>query len=219
MEVIAVNGEVRSELGKKATKAVRREGKIPCVLYGGDEVTHFAVEFNDVRGLIYTPDFKVAEITLDGQTFNAIIKDIQFHPVTDEVRHIDFLRLVEGHPVKVDVPIRFKGVSPGVRGGGKLLQKLRRAKIKATPDNLVGELMVDISTLKLNESIRVSDIDAIENIEVMNSPAVPVATVVTPRALRSMAASVLDEEGEAPEDAEGAEGEEGAEEATEEATE
>jgi large subunit ribosomal protein L25 len=209
MEVIAVGGELRSGLGKKATKAVRREGKIPCVLYGGDEITHFAVEFNDIRGLIYTPDFKLAEIDLDGKKVKAIVKDIQFHPVTDEIRHIDFLRLVDGQTVKVEVPIRFKGVSPGVRGGGKLQQKLRRAKIKTTPENLVGELKVDISSLELNQSIRVSDIDAVENIEVMNSPAVPVATVVTPRALRSAATAaakaaaggqVVEEEGEGEED-------------------
>lgn len=193
MEVIAVNGELRPELGKKGSKAVRNAGRIPCVLYGGDEVTHFSVAFNDVRDLIYTPDFKLAEISLDGKVQKAILKDTQFHPVSDDIRHIDFLRLVEGAPIKVEVPVRFKGVSPGVKVGGKLQQKLRRVKIKTTPDNLIDELHVDISSLELGDSVRVRDIEAVENIEILNSPSVPLGTVETPRALRSAATAAAKE--------------------------
>ncbi|MCG8328094.1 MAG: 50S ribosomal protein L25 [Chitinophagales bacterium] len=194
MEVIAVNGELRPELGKKGSKAVRNAGRIPCVLYGGDEVTHFSVAFNDVRDLIYTPDFKLAEISLDGKVQKAILKDAQFHPVSDDIRHIDFLRLVEGAPIKVEVPVRFKGVSPGVKVGGKLQQKLRRVKIKTTPDNLIDELHVDISSLELGDSVRVRDIEAVDNIEILNSPSVPLGTVETPRALRSAATAAAKEE-------------------------
>ena len=194
MEVIAVNGELRPELGKKGSKAVRNAGRIPCVLYGGDEVTHFSVAFNDVRDLIYTPDFKLAEISLDGKIQKAILKDTQFHPVSDDIRHIDFLRLVEGAPIKVEVPVRFKGVSPGVKVGGKLQQKLRRVKIKTTPDNLIDELHVDISSLELGDSVRVRDIEAVDNIEILNSPSVPLGTVETPRALRSAATAAAKEE-------------------------
>ena len=193
MEAIAVNGELRPELGKKGSKAVRNEGRIPCVLYGGDEVTHFSVAFNDVRDLIYTPDFKLAEISLDGNVHKAILKDTQFHPVSDDIRHIDFLRLVEGAPIKVEVPVRFKGVSPGVKVGGKLQQKLRRVKIKTTPDNLIDELHVDISSLELGDSVRVRDIEAVENVEILNSPSVPLGTVETPRALRSAATAAAKE--------------------------
>lgn len=185
MKVVAVNGDIRTSLGKKETKVVRSESKIPCVLYGGKEVTHFSVVFNEVRDLVYTPDFNIAEITLDGQSCKAILKEIQFHPVTDEIRHMDFLRLIDGHPIKIELPLRFKGVSPGVKNGGKLQQNLRRVRVKTTPENMVGELVLDISELKLGDSVRVRDIEAIEGIEVMNPPGTPIATVETPRALRS----------------------------------
>lgn len=190
MEVIAISGQMRTDLGKTASKAVRNEGKIPCVLYGGDEAIHFSTTQKEVRDLIYTPDFKVAELTIDGKAYRCFVKEIQWHPVSDAVVHIDFLRLIEGVPVKVEVPLRFKGVSPGVKNGGKLIQKLRRVKIKTTPEHLIGELQVDISNLQLNQSIRVRDIDsARENIDVLNSPGVPVASVEVPRALRSATAA------------------------------
>lgn len=190
MEIIAVNGQARPGLGKKVAKAVRNEGRIPCVLYGGDEVVHFSTTLNEVRGVVYTPDFKVAELSVDGKTYRAILKDVQWHPVSDSIMHIDFLRLVEGHPVKVEVPLRFKGVSPGVRAGGKLQQKLRRVQIKATPEHLVTEISVDISKLELGQSIRVRDIVIEEpGVEIMSSPGVPVATIEIPRALRSATAA------------------------------
>ncbi len=190
MEIIAVNGQARPGLGKKVAKAVRNEGRIPCVLYGGDEVVHFSTTLNEVRGVVYTPDFKVAELSVNGKTYRAILKDVQWHPVSDSIMHIDFLRLVEGHPVKVEVPVRFKGVSPGVRAGGKLQQKLRRVQIKTTPEHLVTEISVDISKLELGQSIRVRDIVIEEpGIEIMSSPGVPVATIEIPRALRSATAA------------------------------
>lgn len=190
MEVIAISGQLRADLGKSATKTVRKEERIPCVLYGGDEIIHFSTTLKEVRDLIYTPDFKVAEATIDGKTYKCFVKDIQWHPVTDAIVHLDFLRLIEGVPVKVEVPLRFKGASPGVKNGGKLIQKLRRIKIKTTPEHLIGELQVDISSLQLNQSIRVRDIDRVrDNIDVLNSPGVPVASVEVPRALRSATAA------------------------------
>ncbi|MCB0569710.1 MAG: 50S ribosomal protein L25 [Phaeodactylibacter sp.] len=190
MEIVAVNGQKRVGLGKKETKAVRNEGLIPCVLYGGDEVVHFSTTLNDIRGVVYTPDFKIAELTVEGKAYRAILKDVQWHPVTDSIVHIDFLRLVEGNAIKVEVPLRFTGVSPGVRAGGKLQQKLRRVLIKTTPEHLISEMSVDISKLELGQSIRVRDIVVEEpGIEIMNSPGVPVATIEIPRALRSATAA------------------------------
>lgn len=211
METIAFKGQPRTDLGKRSTKALRKEGHVPCVAYGSEDLIHFAVNPMDVKDLIYTPDFKVAEIEIDGKSFRAIVKDIQFHPVTDAIMHLDFLQLEEGRAVKVEVPIRFKGVSPGVKGGGKLIQRLRRLKIKTKPENLVTEMRVDISKLELNESIRVRDVDQkLETIEILNSPGVPIASVETPRALRSAATA-------AAKAGDGAEGEEATEEeATEE---
>jgi len=206
METIAFTGQPRETLGKKSTRAIRAQGNIPCVAYGGEDAVHFTVTPNDVKDLIYTPDFKLAEVTVDGNSFRAFVKDIQFHPVTDDIEHIDFLRLTEGRPVKVDVPIRFKGISPGVKNGGKLLQRLRRVRIKTKPEHLINEMLVDISKLKINQSIRIRDIDQkLETIEILNSPGVPVASVVTPRALRSATAA-------AEKEAEGEEGEEATEE-------
>ncbi|MCB0558197.1 MAG: 50S ribosomal protein L25 [Lewinellaceae bacterium] len=209
MEVVAISGQLRTDLGKKATKAVRNGGMIPCVLYGGDEIIHFSTNLKGVRDLIYTPNFKVAEVAIDGQVYKCFIKDIQWHPVTDEIVHLDFLRLIEGVPVKVEVPLRFNGVSPGVKNGGKLIQKLRRVKIRTTPEHLIGELNVDISKLLLNQSIRVRDIErGRDNIDVLNSPGVPVASVEVPRALRS-ATAAAEKAGEGEEEEEGA-SEEGA---------
>lgn len=206
METIAFTGQPRETLGKKSTRAIRAQGNIPCVAYGGEDAVHFTVTPNDVKDLIYTPDFKLAEVTVDGNSFKAFVKDIQFHPVTDDIEHIDFLRLAEGRPVKVDVPIRFKGISPGVKNGGKLLQRLRRVRIKTKPEHLINEMLVDISKLKINQSIRIRDIDQkLETIEILNSPGVPVASVVTPRVLRSATAA-------AEKEAEGEEGEEATEE-------
>ncbi len=195
MEVIAVNGSNRAGLGKKHAKSVRREGKIPCVMYGGKEVIHFSVDFLNVRDLIYTPDFKLAEISLDGNTYKCILKDYQMHPVSEEILHIDFLRLVEGHTVKVNVPIRFKGTPAGVKEGGKLQQSLRRALIKTKPEYLVDELLVDVTSLTLGQSVRVRDIETNDNIELLNSPSVPVASVEIPRALRSASAAAEEEAG------------------------
>lgn len=194
MQVVAISGNPRENLGKKATKADRAAGLIPCVIYGGDEVHHFTTTPNEVKALIYTPDFKLAEIELNGTTYKSIVKEIQFHPVTDAILHIDFLRLVENHPIKVQVPVRFFGTSPGLKVGGKLIQNVRRIKIKTTPENLVDELKLDISNLELGESIRVRDIEVNDNIEIMMPSGTPVGTVEIPRALRSAAAAKAKEE-------------------------
>ncbi len=204
MEVIAFNAEKR-DMAIKA-KATRKQGKIPAVLYGTDVQEHFTVLHNDVKKLIFTPDFRVGEVTLDGGKHKCIVKDIQWHPVTDQIAHIDFLALKEGTKVKVEIPVKFKGVSPGVKEGGALMQTMRRVKVKVDPKNLVDELFVDISELKLGEAIRVRDMDVPEGIEVMVNEAVPIATVEIPRALKSAEAAVADEAaGEEP--AEGAEAE------------
>lgn len=185
MQVINIKGQLRNDLGKKGAKAARKEGLIPCVMYGAQEVVHFSTTLGDVRHLVYTPDFKIAEIDVEGKTFKCILKDKQFHPVTDDIQHLDFLLLIDKRPIKVEVPIRFKGTSPGVKAGGKLLQKVRTVKIKAVPENLVDELTVDISHLELGQSIRVRDVKPGADIEVLNAPGTPIATVEIPRALRS----------------------------------
>ncbi len=189
MNSIPFNGERRTDLGKKSSATLRRDGKIPCVLYGAKEVVHFYTTLSEVKNIIYTPDFKVAELNVDGAKYQCIVKDYQLHPLSNELVHIDFLNLVEGHPIKVEVPIRFKGASPGVKLGGKLLQSVRRVKIKTLPENLVDEVMVDISSLDLGQSLRVRDIETPKGVEIMNAPGIPVVLIEIPRALRSATAA------------------------------
>lgn len=205
MLTVSVNGSKREAVGKKASKVARREGLVPCVLYSrGKESLHFTVKPHDVRPLIYTGDFKLAEISIDGNKHKCILKTADFHPVKDTVRHIDFLELQKDHPIKVEVPIRFEGVSPGVRSGGKFMQSVRKVKIKTTPENLVDEVVADISELKLGEAIRIRDISAVEGVEFMNPSALPIAAVIVPRALKG--AGLDGEEGGGADEGEAAEG-------------
>jgi len=193
MQTFTFKAEPR-DMAKKA-KQTRKEGKIPAVMYGPDIQEHFSVLHNDIKHLIFTPDFKVGEVELSGQSHKCIVKDIQWHPMTDEIRHIDFLALKEGTKVKVEVPVKFKGVSPGVKAGGALMQMMRRVKVKLDPKDLISELFIDISSLALGESVRVKDIELPADVELMVNSAVPVATVEVPRALKSEEAAAQAEEG------------------------
>lgn len=194
MESIAVAGQVRDQFGTKFAKAVRREGNIPCVLYSSKGNKHFSVTPLAVRDIIYTGAFKTANLQLDGNEFPAIVKDVQFHPVTEQILHIDFLQLEPNRTVKLNVPVAFRGVAPGVKAGGKLQSNMQKVKIKTTPEKMVGVLQLDISKLELGQAIRVRDIDNIEGVQIMSSPATPVATVEIPRALRSATAAELEDE-------------------------
>lgn len=202
MQTVKVSGQVREDLGKKAAKSIRRQGMVPAVVYGIGGPVHFAIKALDVRDLIYTPEFKLAELSVGGKDYRAIIKDYQFHPVTDELRHVDFLALEDNRPIKVQVPVTFTGTSPGIRSGGKLQVAVRRIKIKTTPEHLVDHLQLDISDLELGQSIRVRDIAEIEGIEIQNPPGQPIATVEVPRALRSAATAEKKEADKAEKEAE-----------------
>lgn len=199
MNTVQISATPRTEVGKKATKAIRKEGKIPAVIYSKNGVEHFSTTKKEVKSLVYTPEFKIAEIELNGAKHKAILKDIVMHPVTDEIQHIDFLKLVDGHVIKANIPVSFKGVSPGVKAGGKLMQTLRTVKVKTTPENLIDMLYVDISELELGSAIRVRDLAIPEGIEVMVEGAAPIANVVVPRAMKS--AATKGAEGEAVEEA------------------
>jgi len=199
MNTVSFKGDNRDTTVKASV--LRASGNIPAVMYGGDILEHFTVKHNDIKHLIYTPDFKLGEVDIDGKSHKCIIKDIQFHPVTDAIEHIDFLAIEDGREVKVNIPIRFKGVSPGVKGGGKLMQSMRKVKVKVDPKNLVDVLYIDISNLELGFSVKVKDIEISEGMEVLASPSIPVASVEVPRALKSEQAAeevaVAGEEGEA----------------------
>lgn len=189
MDKVHITGEIKTSSGKSANNSLRREGKLPAVIYGQNDNIMFSTTAKDVKELVYTPDFKLAEIQLNGEVHKCILKDIQFHPVSEEIVHLDFLKLYDGVPVKLEVPIRFKGSSAGVKLGGKLIQQLRRVKIKTTPEHMVDTLYADISHLGLGQAIRVKELIANENIEIMNNPAIPIATIEIPRALKSATAA------------------------------
>jgi large subunit ribosomal protein L25 len=189
MENVVIHGSIRENLGKAATKQDRNNENIPCVMYGGQGNIHFTTTWSEVRHLIYTSDFKIADVTIDGKIYKALLKDVQFHPVSENILHIDFLTLTPGTPVKVTVPLRLRGQSPGVKAGGKLMQSVRKVKIKCTPENLVDQVVLDISGLDLGQSARIRNIDAVEGVEVLASPSIPVVTIEIPRAMRAAAAA------------------------------
>lgn len=188
MKTITVEGQLRKEVGKKATKAIRSAHGVPCVLYGSDQNVHFSAGQKAVKPLIYTPDFQKAAIQVEGKTYTAIVKDLQFHPVTDELLHLDFQELVEGRKVLVELPVRLVGLAKGVRAGGKLLQKMRTVKVKTLPKYLVSEIVVNVDDLELGRSVRVRDID-LGGVEFVTPEATPIASVEITRALRSAAAA------------------------------
>jgi large subunit ribosomal protein L25 len=187
MQTVSIQGTVRAQVGKSDTKVVRAKEEIPCVLYGQKEIIHFTTNWNEVRHLIYTPDFKTAELTINGQSYSAILKDVQFHPSTEKILHIDFLKLTPGRSINVSVPLRLQGSSPGVKSGGRLIQSVRKIKVKCVPEKLVDEVVLDISNLDLGQTVRVRDIQAQSGIEITMTAAIPVASIEIPRAMRQAA--------------------------------
>jgi large subunit ribosomal protein L25 len=183
MKSITIEGQLRTETGKKATRQLRSQGLVPGVIYGGAQEVSFAAPVLAFKSLVYTPEFQVAEINVDGKTYRTILKDIQFDKVTDELNHIDFLELVEDRAVVATLPIRFTGSSAGVKAGGKLITKIKSLKIKTLPKHLTENIEVDLTNLELNGNIRVEDVKA-DNIEILNSPRIPIASVVMTRQLK-----------------------------------
>lgn len=182
MKSFTLNGKLRSELGKKATKAVRANGNIPCILYGSGKVlATFEVTNNDVRKLIYTPEIFVVELNIEGKAYKAVMQEIQFHPVKDTVLHIDFLEVTENKPVVVKVPVVSVGHAEGVKAGGKLIQNVRRLRVKALYTNIPETLEINVENLGLNKSIQVKDL-AFDNLELLDNPQNVVLTVKPTRA-------------------------------------
>ena len=157
MKSITIKGSERESVGKKATKALRNAGKVPCVIYGGDKPLHFAADELSFKDLVYTPNAHTVVVDLEGgKKYDAVMQDIQFHPVTDNILHVDFYQLFKDKEVTMDIPVRLLGNSPGVRNGGRLLFRKRKLAIKALPDNLPDFFDVDISKLKIGGNISVA---------------------------------------------------------------
>lgn len=184
MQVFELKGEQRNDLGKKATKAVRSEGKVPCVLYGGEGNVHFSVVEKNLAKLLYTPVVYMVKVDVNGKSYDAVMREIQFHPVTDRVLHIDFYQIAADKPVTMEVPVKLKGFAEGVQAGGKLVQVMRKLKVKALPANLPGELEVDVTSLGLGKSIKVKEL-SFNDFEVVNAKEVVVAQVKVTRAAKA----------------------------------
>jgi large subunit ribosomal protein L25 len=183
MKTITIEGQLRTETGKKATRQYRSQGLVPGVIYGGAQEVNFTAPVLAFRSLIYTPDFQLAEIKLDGKDYKCILKDIQFDRVTDQLAHLDFLELNEDRPIVATIPIKFVGVAVGVKDGGKLITKMKSLRVKTLPRYLKENIEVDISSLELNGNIRVQDVKE-ANYEILNSPRIPIASAVLTRQLK-----------------------------------
>lgn len=159
MKVAQLSGSSRANVGKKDAKALRDAGQVPCVLYGQGTQTHFSVKDITIEKMVYNPDVFQFELDIDGKKTKAIIQEIQQHPVTDKVMHVDFLELDAKKPVKVALPVRLTGSSRGVMAGGKLMQVFRRLKVVGLPGELPDAITIDITKLRIGQSVRVGDLE------------------------------------------------------------
>ena len=204
MKSITINGSQRESVGKKATKALRNAGQVPCVLYGGDKPVHFSAPELAFSKLVYTPNAHTVVIELaNGETYNAVMQDIQFHPVTDRILHVDFYQLFEDKEISLNIPVNLIGNSRGVRNGGVLRRNNRKLRIKALPANLPDFIEVDITPLKIGDKVYVRDLEQ-EKYSFLHTENTVVCQVRTSRT--AIADEEEEEEGAEGEAAEGAEG-------------
>ena len=183
MKTITIEGQLRTGLGKAATRQLRSQDRVPGVIYGGAKEINFSAPSAAFKSLVYTPEFQFAEVKLNGSTYKCILKDLQFDKVTDKLIHLDLLELVEDKKVIADIPIKFIGVASGVKDGGHLVIKMKSLKVKTLPKYLKEQIEVNISDLELNGNIRVEDVKE-EHCEILNSPRIPIASVVLTRQLK-----------------------------------
>ncbi len=197
MNTITIEGQLRTGFGKSATRQLRSQGLVPGVIYGGAQEVNFTAPAAAFKNLVYTPNFQLVDVQVDGKTYRAILKDLQFDKVSDALIHIDLLELVEDKKVIADIPLKFVGSSKGVKDGGKLVTKMKSLKVKTLPKHLKEAIEVPIDDLELNGNIRVEDVQA-DNYEILNSPRIPIASVVMTRQLKQEEASAAPAAGAAP---------------------
>ncbi len=183
MKTITIEGHLRTEAGKKATRQLRSLGNVPGVIYGGAEEVNFYASAADLKPVVYTSAFQLVEMSVNGKKHKCILKDMQFDKVSDALIHVDFLELVDDKKVLANLPLKFTGNSIGVKNGGRFVAKMNSLKVKVLPKYLRETIDVDITKLEVNGNIRVEDVP-VENMEVMNSPRIPVASVVMTRQLK-----------------------------------
>ena len=178
----------RSSEQARALKAIRKNNGVPCVLYGGKEIVHFTVPAEGLRNLVYTPHIYVVDLDIDGKKVNAIMKDIQFHPVKDNILHVDFYEIDEAKPIVMEVPVQLEGLAEGVKAGGKLALQISKLKVKALYDLIPEKLIVNVSHLGLGKTIKVGELN-FENLELLNAKEAVVCAVKLTRAARGAQAA------------------------------
>jgi len=201
MKSITIKGSKRESVGKKATKALRNAEMVPCVLYGANEPVHFAAKELDFSKLVYTPNAHTVVLDLDGQSFNAVLQDIQFHPVSDRILHVDFYELNEGKEISMDIPVEVQGAAPGVlNSGGTLIRNKRKLRVRALPKNLPDTIVADISGLELGNKLYTAQL-ASEDYTFLHPDNTVVCQVKTSRASIKNAAAAEGDDNEASEEA------------------
>ncbi|MEG1685453.1 MAG: 50S ribosomal protein L25/general stress protein Ctc [Bacteroides sp.] len=188
MKSIEVKGTARNEFGKKSTHAIRKSNGVPCVLYGGAENVHFTVTTEALLKLVYTPHIYVVDLEIDGKKYNAILKDIQFHPVKDNILHVDFFQIDEAKPIIMEVPVALEGLADGVRAGGKLTLQMRKLKVRALYNIIPEKLVVNVTNLSLGKTIQVGAL-AFDGLELINAKEAVVCAVKLTRVARGLAAA------------------------------
>ena len=184
MQTIQINGTARKDFGKKFAKAARREGQVPCIIYGGGEEIAFTIDAKELGQLIYTPNSYIVELEINGKVEKAVMREVQFHPVREQILHIDFYRVQEGKPVAIAIPVRLTGTAEGVKVGGKLALSARKLVVKAMVDQLPDEIVVDVTPLKVGQTIFVGDLQH-ENLTFVTPATTAVCAVRVTRASRS----------------------------------
>jgi len=213
MKKVSLSGSPRENVGKKDAKKVRREGNIPCVVYGGKEQHHFVAKYQDFEKLVFSPDVFLVNIEIDGNTYPSVMQEVQYHPVTDKILHADFVEISETKPITVGVPVQIEGSSPGVMAGGQMIKKMHRLRVSGLVKDLPDLIKVDISDLMIGNSVKIRDMEA-ENISFLDPANAVIVRVKTARTATEIEGE--EEEGEEGEEgteesAEGVEGAEGAE--------
>ena len=188
MKTITIKGQLRTGFGKTATRQLRSQEQVPGVIYGGTQEINFSAPAVAFKPLVYTPSFQLAEVDVDGKIYKCILKDLQFGKVSDQLIHVDLMELVDDKKVIATIPLKFTGVSKGVKDGGKFIAKINSLKVKTYPKHLKEQIEVVIDDLELNGNIRVEDVKE-ENMEILNSPRIPIASVTMTRQLKQEEAS------------------------------
>ncbi|HVA97884.1 MAG TPA: 50S ribosomal protein L25/general stress protein Ctc [Bacteroidia bacterium] len=182
MKTVSISGSPRVNVGKKDAKALRNEGRVPCVIYGGKEQLHFSALEKDFKPLVYSPDVHSVKLDIGGNIKEAILQEIQYHKIKDHILHVDFLEVIPGKSVVMNLPVKTKGNSAGVKAGGKLNKKLRTLKVRGLVENIPEDITLDVEALEINDSIKVGDIK-IKGLELLDAPNVTVVAVQVTRAV------------------------------------